>query len=201
MSPGPTSPTPGQPAKVSGKRASGSSPRSSGGVPQEETSPAPASPPSSTLAPASPPPPAPTPTPAPPTEQPKLTSPRPPSPPPTQEKRASPILCPVNTQPPQVGGGAGAAASTPVVVRAEEPPSAPPLVNGHQAAQVESEPQVLVSHVLTNPGPEYWRQRNPVADEIFITDVTVNLSTVTIRECKTEKGFFRERSGSQSFDC
>ena len=51
---------------------------------------------------------------------------------------------------------------------------------------------------MTNPGPEYWRTRNPVADEIFITDVTVNLSTVTIRECKTEKGFFRERQQSHA---
>ncbi|KAK9504714.1 hypothetical protein O3M35_010983 [Rhynocoris fuscipes] len=52
----------------------------------------------------------------------------------------------------------------------------------------------LVTHVLTNPGPEYWRTRNPLADDIVITDVTVNLSTVTIRECRTEKGFFRERT-------
>ncbi|XP_043468214.1 polycomb group protein Pc [Leptopilina heterotoma] len=46
---------------------------------------------------------------------------------------------------------------------------------------------------LTSPGTDYWHSRNPVADQVFITDVTVNLKTVTIRECKTEKGFFRER--------
>ncbi|KAF7288009.1 chromodomain protein polycomb isoform X2 [Rhynchophorus ferrugineus] len=46
---------------------------------------------------------------------------------------------------------------------------------------------------LTSPGSEYWLSRNPVADQVFITDVTVNLKTVTIRECKTEKGFFKER--------
>ncbi|XP_058791653.1 polycomb group protein Pc-like [Phymastichus coffea] len=46
---------------------------------------------------------------------------------------------------------------------------------------------------LMSPGTDYWRARNPVADQVFITDVTVNLKTVTIRECKTEKGFFRER--------
>ncbi|XP_035741854.1 polycomb group protein Pc-like [Vespa mandarinia] len=46
---------------------------------------------------------------------------------------------------------------------------------------------------LSSPGTEYWHARNPVADQVFITDVTVNLKTVTIRECKTEKGFFRER--------
>lgn len=47
--------------------------------------------------------------------------------------------------------------------------------------------------VLTSPGSDYWLARNPVADQVFITDVTVNLKTVTIRECKTEKGFFKER--------
>lgn len=46
---------------------------------------------------------------------------------------------------------------------------------------------------LTSPDTDYWHARNPVADQVFITDVTVNLKTVTIRECKTEKGFFRER--------
>lgn len=42
-------------------------------------------------------------------------------------------------------------------------------------------------------GAAYWLARSPVADQIFITDVTVNLQTVTIRECRTEKGFFRSR--------
>lgn len=45
----------------------------------------------------------------------------------------------------------------------------------------------------TSPGSDYWLARNPVADQVFITDVTVNLKTVTIRECKTEKGFFKDR--------
>lgn len=39
----------------------------------------------------------------------------------------------------------------------------------------------------------YWLARVPVADQVFITDVTVNLQTVTIRECRTERGFFRPR--------
>lgn len=42
-------------------------------------------------------------------------------------------------------------------------------------------------------GAAYWMARSPVADQIFITDVTVNLQTVTITECRTEKGFFRSR--------
>lgn len=32
-----------------------------------------------------------------------------------------------------------------------------------------------------------------ISDKVVITDVTVNLKTVTIRECKTEQGFFKER--------
>ncbi|XP_017771840.1 PREDICTED: polycomb group protein Pc [Nicrophorus vespilloides] len=69
-------------------------------------------------------------------------------------------------------------------------------VNGHnnnihktEAEEVSHPPPVA----LTSPGSDYWLARNPVADQVFITDVTVNLKTVTIRECKTEKGFFKER--------
>lgn len=56
----------------------------------------------------------------------------------------------------------------------------------------KSHPPHLVSQVVAT-SPEYWLSRNPVADQVVITDVTVNLSTVTIRECKTEKGFFKVR--------
>lgn len=52
---------------------------------------------------------------------------------------------------------------------------------------------------LSSPDTEYWHARNPVADQVFITDVTVNLKTVTIRECKTEKGFFRERDTKSDY--
>lgn len=61
-------------------------------------------------------------------------------------------------------------------------------LNGHQTINNNDMP------VLTSPGSEYWLKRNPVADQVFITDVTVNLKTVTIRECKTEKGFFKDRN-------
>lgn len=46
---------------------------------------------------------------------------------------------------------------------------------------------------LMSPASDFWLSRNPMADQVFITDVTVNLKTVTIRECKTGKGFFKER--------
>ena len=50
-------------------------------------------------------------------------------------------------------------------------------------------PQVLVA-----PDPAYWYRRNPLADEIFITAVTANLITVTIRECKKRQGFFKDNT-------
>ncbi|XP_054719345.1 chromobox protein homolog 8-like [Uloborus diversus] len=41
--------------------------------------------------------------------------------------------------------------------------------------------------------PEKWHRLNPVVDQILITDVTANLVTVTVRECWTDRGFFRDR--------
>ncbi|XP_065210191.1 polycomb group protein Pc-like [Planococcus citri] len=65
--------------------------------------------------------------------------------------------------------------------------------NNAFTADLNKQPPMVIKTVLTNPGHEYWRMKNPVADRIFITDVTVDLNTVTIRECATEKGFFKER--------
>ncbi|XP_017015708.2 polycomb group protein Pc [Drosophila takahashii] len=42
--------------------------------------------------------------------------------------------------------------------------------------------------------PRFWLPAKcNISNSVVITDVTVNLETVTIRECKTERGFFRER--------
>lgn len=46
--------------------------------------------------------------------------------------------------------------------------------------------------------PRLWLPKNRNTDQVFITDVTVNLQTVTIRECKTGEGFFREREMNAS---
>lgn len=43
----------------------------------------------------------------------------------------------------------------------------------------------------------YWLAKSKLASQIFITDVTVNMETITIKECKTEKGFFRPRDCQQ----
>lgn len=79
-------------------------------------------------------------------------------------------------------------------------------LNGHECSNnntvefLEMKEQELMDRLLTSPGSDYWLARNPVADQVFITDVTVNLKTVTIRECKTEKGFFKDRENSKKSD-
>lgn len=72
--------------------------------------------------------------------------------------------------------------------------------NSSKSVELDLKKSEHVHHIYTSPGSEYWLARNPVADQVFITDVTVNLKTVTIRECKTEKGFFRDRDDSKHSD-
>lgn len=43
-------------------------------------------------------------------------------------------------------------------------------------------------------GLTYWHK--PLIDQIFITDVTTNFVTVTVKECLTDKGFFKERQSN-----
>lgn len=89
---------------------------------------------------------------------------------------------------------------SPPIARGEEVPKQKrpqPPQETHTLAQRDTEDKLnnnnRVMRVLTPHPADYWRLRSPVADQVFITDVTVNLQTVTIRECKTEKGFFKER--------
>ncbi|XP_050304834.1 polycomb group protein Pc-like [Anthonomus grandis grandis] len=65
--------------------------------------------------------------------------------------------------------------------------AASPTETGERPEKIEPEEELL------SPGCDYWLSRNPVANQVFITDVSVNSKSVTIRECKTEKGFFKER--------
>lgn len=46
--------------------------------------------------------------------------------------------------------------------------------------------------------PDFWQKQSPVVDQVLITDVTANLVTVTVRECRTQAGFFRDRSNEQA---
>ncbi len=90
--------------------------------------------------------------------------------------------------------------SSTAVVDENRPLQSEPL-NGCSTSVVKSKRnQVSFKTVLTNPGYEYWKQKNPVVDKVFITDVVVDLNTVTIRECSTEKGFFRERPSENKID-
>ncbi|XP_053675314.1 polycomb group protein Pc [Anopheles nili] len=57
-----------------------------------------------------------------------------------------------------------------------------------------------VSNLTLSPRaapPRLWLPKAQTTNQVFITDVTVNLETVTIRECKTEQGFFKTRDMAQ----
>lgn len=45
----------------------------------------------------------------------------------------------------------------------------------------------------TPPPPELWLKKNPVVDQILITDVTSKSLTITVLECSSSRGFFRDR--------
>lgn len=97
------------------------------------------------------------------------------------------------------------ATATPAEPKGARPPP-PPATDSHSAApeaapQLDDEDDWEEATAVLSPPPApaprrpatYWLNRVPVADQVFITDVTVNLQTVTIRECRTERGFFRSR--------
>ncbi|KAI9562836.1 hypothetical protein GHT06_010291 [Daphnia sinensis] len=69
--------------------------------------------------------------------------------------------------------------------------------NGHGPNGRKQSAPSSTDHLLT-PSLDYWHRKNPLVDQIFITDVTVNMMTVTIRECKTVSGFFRHRPNGAS---
>lgn len=77
----------------------------------------------------------------------------------------------------------------------------PPQVNEEEHEQKDIDASInnnnLNKTIPTSPRsvpPRLWLPKSHNTDQVFITDVTVNLETVTIRECKTERGFFRERT-------
>lgn len=95
---------------------------------------------------------------------------------------------------------------------ADPPPGAPPTIDTTETL-TSLAPQASPSTLTSTPSPStvptasttpsvpsrysaaFWMARSALASEIFITDVTVNLQTVTIRECRTERGFFKTRDG------
>lgn len=92
--------------------------------------------------------------------------------------------------------GAPAAAPEPSV-KVEPQPCADDIVKEatNNNNTLNKLPQIPVSPRAAPP--RLWLPKARKTDQVFITDVTVNLETVTIRECKTERGFFRERDLKQ----
>lgn len=90
-----------------------------------------------------------------------------------------------------------------IVVKTEEPktPEKSPASPETKASSKENKFTNLMTNsnmkLLTSPKsahPKLWLPKaQTTSDQVFITDVTVNLETVTIRECKTERGFFKSR--------
>lgn len=90
----------------------------------------------------------------------------------------------------------------PVLVKAEEPITPEKAVSPETKTSCkENKFTNLMTNsnmkLLTSPKsahPRLWLPKaQSTSDQVFITDVTVNLETVTIRECKTERGFFKSR--------
>jgi hypothetical protein len=73
--------------------------------------------------------------------------------------------------------------------------------NGCHTPAINSTSALIASHQKTmrrsSPPPELWKRQNKLVDQILITDVTSNNTTITVRECKTVKGFFREKERAQ----
>lgn len=90
-----------------------------------------------------------------------------------------------------------------VSITAEEPktPEKSPTAPETKTSSKENKFTNLMTNsnmkLLTSPKsahPKLWLPKaQSTSDQVFITDVTVNLETVTIRECKTERGFFKSR--------
>uniref|UniRef100_A0A8C5E026 Chromobox protein homolog 8-like n=1 Tax=Gouania willdenowi TaxID=441366 RepID=A0A8C5E026_GOUWI len=59
----------------------------------------------------------------------------------------------------------------------------------------EPEENILDARLFAAPqrAPGAWSPRLMNVGSVTVTDVTMNLLTVTIRECTTDKGFFTEK--------
>lgn len=90
-----------------------------------------------------------------------------------------------------------------IVIKTEDPktPEKSPASSETKTSSKENKFTNLMTNsnmkLLTSPKsahPKLWLPKaQTTSDQVFITDVTVNLETVTIRECKTERGFFKSR--------
>lgn len=95
-----------------------------------------------------------------------------------------------------------------ISIKVEEPKTpekSPPVDESTKTTTTSSSKENKFTNLMTNSNmklltspksahPKLWLPKTQsTSDQVFITDVTVNLETVTIRECKTERGFFKSR--------
>lgn len=110
----------------------------------------------------------------------------------------TPASRPESNIPPAENHAPVAALAPPAVPQEENSPKRPelPVSNNNTINNNNSNGKHQQHHLTLSPRaapPQLWLPRAQVTDQVFITDVTVNLETVTIRECKTERGFFKAR--------
>lgn len=66
----------------------------------------------------------------------------------------------------------------------------PIMMNSSLINSTSSVHRAIVQTAASNAAPSIWNRNKETASSIFITDVTANDCTVTIRECSTHEGFF-----------
>ncbi|CAN8002842.1 unnamed protein product, partial [Ixodes hexagonus] len=128
-------------------------------------------------------------------------TPQPPPPPLVNGKLASPNSANHSDQENQdVANTANVPPNTPASVPTRQvngqASSAASLLQPKSLNVAPSEPEVPSAPLAAIP--DFWQKQSPVVDQIFITDVTANLVTVTVRECRTQAGFFRDRGDEQA---
>lgn len=95
--------------------------------------------------------------------------------------------------------------SNKILIKTETEPKTPEKSTESAEMKTKSSKENKYTNLVTNSNmkllsspksahPKLWLPKTQAStDQVFITDVTVNLETVTIRECKTERGFFKSR--------
>ncbi|GBM19789.1 Chromobox 6 [Araneus ventricosus] len=70
--------------------------------------------------------------------------------------------------------------------------------NGSVAAMSDNAGDEAAESSQSSLSDDFWKKQNPVVDHVLITDVTTNLLTVTVRECDTSSGFFKDRPNPEN---
>ncbi|CAL1266179.1 unnamed protein product [Larinioides sclopetarius] len=70
--------------------------------------------------------------------------------------------------------------------------------NGSVAAISDNVGDEAAESSQSSLSDDFWKKQNPVVDHVLITDVTTNLLTVTVRECDTSSGFFKDRPNPEN---